>query len=121
MDGFNWRKAVERYGDELCAIAAQLIVMAGMQGFRVVETLPRHLYLRILSILRPAEYAARRLILMAACKIIGAHQRASAKLNDGTENPDSGLPLTKEESAPNSAISSSPHGERIRRLMSAVN
>jgi len=67
---FDWKRAVDHYGEELCAIAAQLIVMAGMQGFRMVETLPRHLYVRILSILRPAEYAARRLILMAACKII---------------------------------------------------
>jgi hypothetical protein len=43
--------------------------MASMQGVPFVETLPRGLYFRILSILRPAEYAARRIILIAACKL----------------------------------------------------
>jgi hypothetical protein len=50
-------------------IVAELIVMAGLQGVAFVDTLPRRLYFRILSILRPAEYAARRIILIAACKL----------------------------------------------------
>jgi hypothetical protein len=69
MYAFNWKRAVERYGDELSEIVAELIVMAGLQGVAFVDTLPRRLYFRILSILRPAEYAARRIILMAACKL----------------------------------------------------
>jgi hypothetical protein len=69
MYAFNWKRAVERYGDELSEIVAELIVMAGLQGVDFVDTLPRRLYFRILSILRPAEYAARRIILMAACKL----------------------------------------------------
>jgi hypothetical protein len=55
--------------DELSQIVAELIVMAGLQGVDFVDTLPRRLYFRILSILRPAEYAARRIILIAACKL----------------------------------------------------
>ena len=43
--------------------------MAGIQAGRTVATLPRHLYWRILGVLRPAEYAARRLIVMATCKL----------------------------------------------------
>jgi hypothetical protein len=69
MYAFNWKRAVERYSDELSEIVAELIVMAGLQGVAFVDTLPRRLYFRILSILRPAEYAARRIILMAACKL----------------------------------------------------
>jgi hypothetical protein len=69
MYAFNWKRAVERYSDELSEIVAELIVMAGLQGVDFVDTLPRRLYFRILSILRPAEYAARRIILMAACKL----------------------------------------------------
>jgi hypothetical protein len=69
MYAFNWKRAVERYSDELSEIVAELIAMAGLQGVAFVDTLPRRLYFRILSILRPAEYAARRIILMAACKL----------------------------------------------------
>jgi hypothetical protein len=69
MYAFDWKRAVERYSDELSEIVAELIVMAGLQGVAFVDTLPRRLYFRILSILRPAEYAARRIILMAACKL----------------------------------------------------
>ena len=66
---FDWQKAIDRCGETLCAIAAQMIVMAGIETGRTVETLPRRLYLRVLALLRPAEYAARRLIAMAACKV----------------------------------------------------
>jgi hypothetical protein len=69
MYAFNWKRAVERYSDELSQIVGELIVMAGLQGVAFVDTLPRRLYFRILSILRPAEYAARRIILIAACKL----------------------------------------------------
>jgi len=66
---FDWRRAIDRNCEELCALAARLIVMAGIQAGRKAETLPRHLYWRILALLRPAEFAARRLIAMAACKL----------------------------------------------------
>jgi hypothetical protein len=79
MYAFNWKRAVERYGDELSGIVAELIVMAGLQGVDFVDTLPRRLYFRILSILRPAEYAARRIILIAACKLDWDIRIAEAK------------------------------------------
>ena len=66
---FDWRVAIDRNCEILCTIAARLIVMAGIQAGRSNPFLPRHLYLRILSVLRPAEFAARRLIAMAACKL----------------------------------------------------
>jgi len=66
---FDWRVAIDRNCEMLCSIAARLLVMAGIQAGRSNPFLPRHLYLRILAILRPAEFAARRLIAMAACKL----------------------------------------------------
>jgi len=66
---FDWRRAIDLNCEKLCDIAFRLLVMAGIQAGRKADTLPRGLYLRILSILRPAEYAARRLIAMAACKL----------------------------------------------------
>lgn len=66
---FDWRKAIDRCCEGLGEVAAGLVVLAGIHAGRKVETLPRHLYLRILSMLRPAEFAARRLIAMAACKL----------------------------------------------------
>ena len=66
---FDWRGAIDRNCEILCDIAFRLIVMAGIEAGRTAATLPRHLYLRILAILRPAEFATRRLIAMAACKL----------------------------------------------------
>lgn len=66
---FDWRKAIDCNCEALCAIAARLILMAGLQAGHDVETLPRRLYRRVLALLRPAEYAARRLIVMAACTL----------------------------------------------------
>ena len=66
---FDWRRAIDLNCEILCDIAFRLIVMAGIEAGRTAETLPCHLYLRILAILRPAEFAARRLIAMAACKL----------------------------------------------------
>ena len=66
---FDWRVAIDLNCEKLCDIAFRLLVMAGIQAGRSNPFLPRHLYLRILSILRPAEFAARRLIAMAACKL----------------------------------------------------
>jgi hypothetical protein len=87
MYAFNWKRAVERYSDELSGIVAELIVMAGLQGVDFVDTLPRRLYFRILSILRPAEYAARRIILIAACKLDWNIRIAEAKNHALTSPP----------------------------------
>ena len=50
---FDWRGAIDRNCEELGTIVARLIVMAGIAAGRTVETLPRHLYWRILALLRP--------------------------------------------------------------------
>ena len=76
---FDWRGAIDRNCETLCDIAFRLIVMAGIEAGRTAETLPRGLYLRILAILRPAEFATRRLIAMAACKLDFRFRMAAPK------------------------------------------
>jgi hypothetical protein len=115
---FNWRGAVDRNCDKLLVIAGRLVTMAGILGMRTVSTLPRHLYFRILSILRPAEFATRRLILAAACKLNwqGA-DKPGPQRKRGTDNPadqrkpDSGSPLTKEETHSGLPLANEEPGE----------
>ncbi|QKV19382.1 hypothetical protein [Oricola thermophila] len=66
---FDWKRAVERNLDDLLRIVAQLFLLAGIRTGRSLVFVPRALRSRILSVLRPAEFAARRLIVMAACKL----------------------------------------------------
>ncbi|QKV19697.1 hypothetical protein [Oricola thermophila] len=67
---FDWERAVERNLDGLLWIVARLFVLAGIRTGRSLVFLPRALRALILSILRPAEFAARRLVAMAACKLV---------------------------------------------------
>ncbi|QKV17227.1 hypothetical protein [Oricola thermophila] len=67
---FDWERAVERNLDDLLRIVARLFFMAGIRTGRSLVYLPRGLRARILSVLRPAEFAARRLVAMAACKLV---------------------------------------------------
>ena len=65
-----WDRAIETNAEALEQIVILLLRLAGI-GTLVpeVETLPRALRTRILHILRPAEFAIRRLILIAALQI----------------------------------------------------
>ncbi|MFI0843365.1 hypothetical protein [Mesorhizobium sp. IMUNJ 23232] len=67
MDG---SLAIEKNREALKRILAMLVGMAEMAGG--ASTLPRHLYRAILRLLRPAESAARRLIIAAARGIVVA-------------------------------------------------
>jgi hypothetical protein len=88
----DWNFAIERHREALKRVLAALVAMAGLDGFtsphpELVEgagdgtrrgeaetpavpgegvTLPRHLHRAVLRLLRPAEAAARRLIIVAA-------------------------------------------------------
>jgi len=66
---FNWARAIEKNREDLISVVTTLFVMAGIRTGKTVTVLPRFMHRRILGLLRPAEYAARRLILMAACKL----------------------------------------------------
>ena len=84
----DWNAAIEKNGQALKRILAALVAMAGLRGqftffpqegaahqgvaqaekskLSPAQTLPRHLHRAVLRLLRPAEAAARRLIIVAA-------------------------------------------------------
>jgi hypothetical protein len=60
----DWNMAIERNREALKRILAALVAMAGLAGG--ATTLPRRLHRAVTKLLRPAEAAARRLIIVAA-------------------------------------------------------
>ncbi len=76
----DWNAAIERNREALKRVLAVLVAMAGLgrgdlvlhgRGGRTV-ILPRHLHRAVLGLLRPAEAAARRLIIVAARGLVVA-------------------------------------------------
>ena len=74
----DWNAAIENNREALKRVLAMLVAMAGLDGGRPT-TLPRHLHRAVLSLLRPAEAAARRLIIVAARGIVVALPPASPR------------------------------------------
>lgn len=72
--------AIERNREALKHILAMLVAMAGAafptHACGGAVTMPRHLRLAVLRLLRPAESAARRLIIAMACGIVAPLQRS---------------------------------------------
>jgi hypothetical protein len=66
----DWNAAIERHRDTLKCILAALVAMAGLADGRT--TLPRHLHRAVMRLLRPAEAAARRLIIAQARGLVVA-------------------------------------------------
>lgn len=62
----DWPLAISRNRDALRRIVAGLFALAGLQAGGALSVLPRHMLAAILLVLRPAESAVRRLILIAA-------------------------------------------------------
>jgi hypothetical protein len=62
----DWARAIERNSDALKGIVAALFVMLGEAGGAAGLRLPRPLHRAVLSVLRPAESAVRRLIVIVA-------------------------------------------------------
>ena len=62
---WDWQLSVEVYGRKLQGIIAELFVLMGMAGGQVPKTVSRAQRLAVLEILRPAEAALRRVIVMA--------------------------------------------------------
>lgn len=62
----NWARAIETHQAALTRIVAALIAMVGLAAQGAVGRLPRPLYRAALRVLRPAESAVRRLIVIAA-------------------------------------------------------
>lgn len=78
----DWEPAIRRNRDALLAVVASLRAMAAQAGG---NALPRLVVLAILRILRPAELAARRLIVIVAAAL---KQRNRSALKPGRPLPD---------------------------------
>ena len=62
----DWAKAITRNSEALKGIIEALFAMLGLAGDVTVGRIPRPLHTAALRILRPAESAVRRLIIIAA-------------------------------------------------------
>ena len=66
----DWAMAIERNSEALLRVVASLVAMVRVKGGGVAAFLPRDVYSAALILLRPAESAVRRLIIMAARGIV---------------------------------------------------
>jgi hypothetical protein len=62
----DWAYAIERHRQPLLGIVATLYAMIGLTDDGRIERLSWPLYRAVLAVLRPAEAAVRRLIVVAA-------------------------------------------------------
>jgi hypothetical protein len=62
----DWARAIERNRDALTSIVAALFAMLGLQDGGTLGRIERELHRSVLRVLRPAESAVRRLIVIAA-------------------------------------------------------
>jgi hypothetical protein len=88
----DWPMIIERNAGRLVAIVTELFVMAGF-GRGGTAFLPRHVCRALLILLRPAESAARRLIIIAARGLV-------AKLRAGRAFPAGGVLKSDAERVP---------------------
>ena len=66
----DWALAIERNREPLLRIIAALFAMIGFTETGAVERLSRPVYRAVLGVLRPAEAAVRRLIIVAAREMV---------------------------------------------------
>ena len=62
----DWARAIERNSEALKDIVAALFAMLGLAGADMAARIPQTLHRAVLRLLRPAESAMRRLIVIAA-------------------------------------------------------
>lgn len=98
--GFDLARAAEHYRLALLRVVAALFEMAGLAEDEAPATLPRHLRNRLLRLLRPAESAARRLIVIAARGIEVTLRQSSGRKRRSKSSVNLGLdPETSEASS----------------------
>ncbi len=66
----DWARAIERNSEALRGIIESLFVMLGLSGGVAMARIPHPLHRAVLRILRPAESAVRRLIVIAARSLV---------------------------------------------------
>ena len=68
----DWDHAIKRNSEVLAGIVETLFVMLGLVGEATVSRIPWPAYRAVLRVLRPAESALRRLIVVAARGVVVA-------------------------------------------------
>jgi hypothetical protein len=66
----DWARAIERNSKALKAIIEVLFALLGLDGADAASRIPRSLHSAVLGVLRPAESAVRRLIVIAARGVV---------------------------------------------------
>ena len=66
----DWDLAIKRNSEALKEIIEELFALLGLDGTDAVTRIPRSLHSAVLSVLRPAESAVRRLIVVAARNVV---------------------------------------------------
>jgi hypothetical protein len=66
----DWNQAIERNSKALKAIIEVLFALLGLDGAEAASRIPRSLHSAVLAVLRPAESAVRRLIVIAARNVV---------------------------------------------------
>ncbi|MGB9142249.1 MAG: hypothetical protein WCB71_08630, partial [Aestuariivirga sp.] len=66
----DWARAIERNSEALNRIITVLFAMLGLVGDAAVGRIPPSLHSAVLRVLRPAESAVRRLIVVAARGVV---------------------------------------------------
>jgi hypothetical protein len=66
----DWDLAIKRNSEALIGIVAALFAMLGLAGAEMAARIPQDLYRAVLRLLRPAESAVRRLIVIAARNVV---------------------------------------------------
>ena len=66
----DWARAIERNSEALKGIVEALFAMLRLAGAATVARLPRSVHSAVLRVLRPAESAMRRLIVIAARGVV---------------------------------------------------
>jgi hypothetical protein len=62
----DWELAIKRNSEALIGIVVELFAMLGLAGTEMAARIPQNLHRAVLRLLRPAESAVRRLIVIAA-------------------------------------------------------
>ena len=66
----DWDLAIKRNSKALKAIIEVLFALLGLDGGDAAQRIPRSLHSAVLRVLRPAEFAVRRLIVVAARNVV---------------------------------------------------
>ena len=105
----DWDQAIARNSKALKGIIQVLFALLGLDGTETAQRIPRSLHSAVLAVLRPAESAVRRLIVVAARDVV-------VKLTALRPRPEGCKPAAPKEKASGSRLPSFPLFDPRKRL-----